>query len=183
MDRQGRADAVDREMAVRLLPQAALKALGRWRAESKLTYPDGTPGTHAVRYAPVKWAQIAPWPAGLARTSQTIDARVSRSEVALIVAEALQREAFREALVAAYVWGKGKRGTPGGSGPSTLQKILAAENLDAALAASVSALRERGATEAYALLHQTVPEFGPSFFTKFLYFAGQALPAISDPGP
>jgi hypothetical protein len=97
-----------------------------------------------------------------------------------MVADALQREAFREALVATYVWGKGKSGTPGGSGPSILRKILAAENLlDSALAASVKALSKQGAVHAYTVLHKAVPGFGPSFFTKFLYFAGQALPTMS----
>ncbi|MFH8737987.1 hypothetical protein [Streptomyces sp. NPDC017964] len=178
MDRQGRADAVDQEMAVHLLPEEVLTALGRWWAKNELAYPDGTPGAHAVVYVPARWASIAPWPAGLAPASHAGDARVSRAEVTGMVADALRREAFREALVATYVWGKGKSGTPGGSGPSTLQKILAAENLDAALAASVTALREQGAKEAYMVLHKAVPEFGPSFFTKLLYFAGQALHAV-----
>ncbi|WP_454325275.1 8-oxoguanine DNA glycosylase OGG fold protein [Streptomyces glaucescens] len=120
-----------------------------------------------------------PWPAGLASTSHAGDARVSRAEVTGMVADALRREAFREALVATYVWGKGKSGTPGGSGPWTLQKILAAGILlDAALAASVTALREKGAVDAYTVLHKAVPQFGPSFSTKFLYFAGQALPTV-----
>jgi hypothetical protein len=39
------------------------------------------------------------------------------------------------ALVAVYVWGKGKRGSPGGSGPATLQTILAADDLQTALRA------------------------------------------------
>lgn len=51
------------------------------------------------------------------------------AQVASAVADALRRDAFREALVATYVWGKGKRGTPGGSGPSTLDKILAFDGL------------------------------------------------------
>jgi hypothetical protein len=37
--------------------------------------------------------------------------------VTAIVADALRHD-FREALVATYVWGKGKRGTPRGSGPT-----------------------------------------------------------------
>ncbi|MFI2761743.1 hypothetical protein ACH5A3_23175 [Streptomyces echinatus] len=183
MNRQGRADAVDQKMAVRLLPEEALTALGSWWVRNEQTYPDGTPGAHAVVYAPARWAPITPWPAGLAPTSHAGDARVSRAEVTGIVADGLRREAFREALIATYVWGKGKSGTPGGSGPSTLGKILAAANLDAVLAASVTALCERGAVDAYTVLHKAVPGFGPSFFTKFLYFAGQALPTAPDPRP
>ncbi|SCK37979.1 hypothetical protein H180DRAFT_03202 [Streptomyces sp. WMMB 322] len=170
-------------MAARLLPETALTALGRWWARNEVMYPEGTPGAHTISYVPARWAQITPWPAGLAGRSHAGEAGVSRAQVALIVADALKRGIPREALIATYVWGKGKRGTPGGSGPSTLQRILTAENLDAALTASVTTLQERGAKEAYAVLHQAVPGLGPSFFTKFLYFTGQALPTVSDPAP
>lgn len=114
----------------------------------------------------------------LAPTSADGDAAVSRAEVASAVADALQREAFREALVATYVWGKGKRGAPGGSGPATLHKILAFDGLDAVLAAAVTALREHGAPQAYAALKGQVPGLGPAFFTKFLYFTGPAVPPV-----
>ncbi|MFJ5534945.1 tetratricopeptide repeat protein [Streptomyces sp. NPDC093261] len=59
------------------------------------------------------------------------DARVSRAQVTSMVANTPARETLREALVATYVWGKGKSGSPGGSGPTTLHKILAAEDLPA----------------------------------------------------
>jgi hypothetical protein len=95
--------------------------------------------------------------------------------VASAVADALRREAFTEALVATYVWGKGKRGTPGGSGAATLEKILAADGLPAVLAEAVTALGQDGARHAYAALRGRVAGLGPSFFTKFLYFAGQAV--------
>ncbi len=99
------------------------------------------------------------------------------------VADALRREGFREVLVATYVWGKGKRGTPGGSGPATLHKILAAEGLDAALARAVATWGEHSAKAAYAGLQSLVPEFGPSFYTKFLYFVGKTVPSASGPQP
>ncbi|WP_326790484.1 8-oxoguanine DNA glycosylase OGG fold protein [Streptomyces sp. NBC_00151] len=152
MNRQDRPDAVDREMAARQLPDPVVRALGRWWETNAAAYADGTPGAHTVRYTPGRWVQITPWPKALAPTSADGDAAVSRAEVASAVADALQREAFREALVATYVWGKGKRGTPGGSGPSTLHKILAFDGLDTALAAAVTALREHGALQAYAAL-------------------------------
>ncbi|MGW6739377.1 8-oxoguanine DNA glycosylase OGG fold protein [Streptomyces sp. NPDC055025] len=183
MNRQDRADAVDREMAARPLPDAAARALGRWWSQNAPAYADGTPGAHTVRYTPSRWAQITPWPSVLAPTSTVGDAAISRTEVALAVADALQREAFAQALVTTYVWGKGKRGTPGGSGPATLHKILAFEGLDTTLAAAVTELREHGPQEAYAALHQQVPWFGPSFFTKFLYFSGAALPPAHGPRP
>ncbi|MFD3456992.1 hypothetical protein ACFWVC_33055 [Streptomyces sp. NPDC058691] len=183
MSRQDRADAVDREMAARLLPDAALQALGRWWAKNATRYADATPGAHTVQYTPSRWAQIAPWPSGLAPASCESNAAISRAQGASIVAAALQREAFTEALVVTYVWGKGKRGSPGGSGPATLQQILAAEGLDAALASAVTALREHGAAAAYASLHRRVPGYGPSFFTKFLYFAGTTVKPASGPAP
>lgn len=183
MNRQDRADAVDREMAARLLPDAAVRALVRWWKENAPAYADGTPGAHTVRYTPSRWAQITPWPSTLALTGTGGDAVISRAEVTSAVADALRREAFREALVATYVWGKGKRGTPGGSGPATLRAVLAAEGLDTALATAVTALREHGSQEAYAALYQQVPGLGPSFFTKFLYFTGTALPPAHGPRP
>ncbi|MCX4625010.1 hypothetical protein ACFZAB_31140 [Streptomyces albogriseolus] len=181
--RQERADAVDREMAVRLLPGSMVRALGLWWEMNAAAYADGTPGAHAVRYTPSRWAQITPWPKALASTSSSGDAGISRAEVASAVADALKREAFREALVATYVWGKGKRGTPGGSGPAALRKILDFDGLDAALAAAVTALRVHGAAEAYAALRGRVPGLGPAFFTKFLYFTGIALPPACGPRP
>lgn len=183
MSRQGRADAVDREMAARLLPDAALQTLGRWWSGSSAEFADGTPGAHTVRYTPSRWAQITPWPSALASTSHIGDAGISRAQVASIVADALRREAFREALVATYVWGKGKRGSPSGSGPASLQKILTAESLDTALGRAVTTLSEHGAEAAYAGLQGLVPGFGPSFYTKFLYFAGKTVPSATGPQP
>ncbi|MGW7052656.1 8-oxoguanine DNA glycosylase OGG fold protein [Streptomyces sp. NPDC054887] len=183
MNRQDRADAVDREMAARLLPDAAVLALGRWWNENRAGYADGTPGAHSVRYTPSRWASVHPWPAGLAAPSHSGDAEVGRAEVTSMVADALRREDFREALVATYVWGKGKRGTPRGSGPVTLKAILAVDGADEALAAAVTALRDHGSRAAYAALHHRVAGFGPSFFTKFLYFVGKSVPPARGPGP
>ncbi|MGW0171814.1 8-oxoguanine DNA glycosylase OGG fold protein [Streptomyces sp. NPDC003343] len=183
MSKQERADAVDLVMASRLLPDAALQALGRWWSEKTAEFADGTPGAHTVRYTPSRWAKITPWPSALVSASHVGDAEISRAKVASIVADALRREAFREALVATYVWGKGKRGSPGGSGPASLQKILTAEGLDTALACAVTALSEHSAEAAYAGLQGLVPEFGPSFYTKFLYFAGKVVPSATGPQP
>ncbi|MET9914887.1 hypothetical protein ABZZ74_50935 [Streptomyces sp. NPDC006476] len=170
-------------MAARLLPDVALEALGRWWSGNAVRLADGTPGAHTVRYSPSRWAQITPWPSTLMPVTHVGDADISRAQVASIVADALQREAYREALVATYVWGKGKSGSPGGSGPATLHKILTAENLEAVLARAVTALNEQGAEAAYATLRDRVAWFGPSFYTKFLYFAGKAVPPATGPGP
>ncbi len=55
---------------------------------------------------------------------------------------------------------KGKRGTPGGSGPAALHKIP---------------------PQAYPTLQGQVPGLGPAFFTKFLYFTGTAVPPAHGP--
>ncbi|MEW2287524.1 hypothetical protein [Streptomyces sp. NPDC047841] len=183
MNRQHRADAVDGEMAARPLPDTALRALGVWWSENAARCADATPGAHTVHYAPSRWRGIEPWPAALAPVSHGGAAGVSRAEVASMVADALRREAFREALVATYVWGKGKSGSPKGSGPATLRLILAADGLDRVLAGAVTALNEHGARAAYAALRGRVGWFGPSFFTKFLYFAGKTVRPANGPEP
>ncbi|GGZ81435.1 hypothetical protein GCM10010371_46150 [Streptomyces subrutilus] len=186
VDRQDRLDALDREMAARPLPGTALTALGHWWDERPRTPSD--PNTrphdrHAVGYTPNHWDGITPWPCHLAPPSEAGDAEVNRAQVTSAVADALRREAFTEALVATYVWGKGKSGTPGGSGPATLRKILTAEDIDASLSAAVTALADRGPKAAYAVLHRKIPGWGPSFSTKFLYFAGRAQPLAGGPDP
>lgn len=99
-------------MTARLLPNGALKALGRWWNENAVRYSDGTPGAHTVRYTPSRWVQITPWPSVLVLPSHAGDAEISRAEVTCIVADTLRREAFREALVATYVWGKANAAPP-----------------------------------------------------------------------
>jgi hypothetical protein len=184
MNRQDRADAVDREMAARPLPDTVLQALGRWWSKNAVRLADGTPGAHAVRYTPSRWAHIAPWPSVLASASHAGDAEISRAQVASIVADALRREAYQEALVATYVWGKGKSGSPAGSGPATLHKILrGTEGLDAVLAEALTTLSEQGAEAAYAQLQGRIAGFGPSFYTKFLYFAGKTVSPATGPRP
>ncbi|MEU3854879.1 hypothetical protein [Streptomyces sp. NPDC029554] len=170
-------------MAARPLPDAAVRELGRWWSGCGAEFADGTPGAHTVRYTPSRWTRIAPWPSALASRSHTGDSGVSRAQVVSIVADTLRREAFEEALVATYVWGKGKRGSPGGNGPASLRKILSVESLDTALARGVTALSEHGAEAAYAGLQGLVPGLGPSFSTKFFYFVGKTVPSATGPQP
>lgn len=184
MNRQDRANAVDREVSARLLPEAALEALGGWWGQNAVRLTDGTPSAHTVRYTPSRWAHITTWPSMMASTFQAGDADVSRTQVASIVADALERGAYEEALVATYVWGKGKSGSPAGSGPATLHKILlGTEGLNAILASVVNTLREQDAEAAYAELRGRIAGFGPSFYSKFLYFAGKSVRAASGTQP
>ncbi|MER6265586.1 hypothetical protein ABT203_39420, partial [Streptomyces sp900105245] len=95
----------------------------------------------------------------------------------------MARETLREALVATYAWGKGKSGSPGGSGPTTLHKILAAEDLlDEALDDAVTVLSRHGAVASYEGLRGRIPGFGPSFFTKFLCERSRCRGAAGAPG-
>ncbi|MFR0355279.1 hypothetical protein [Streptomyces sediminimaris] len=43
--------------------------------------------------------------------------------------------------------------------------------------------RRHSAAAAYAALRGRVPGLGPSFFTKFLYFTGKAVPPANGPEP
>ncbi len=80
MCRQDRADAVDREMAARLLPADALQALGRWWSGNAAEFADGTPGAHTVRYAPQPVSVSRAWAAPISiRTFCTAPARVLAS--------------------------------------------------------------------------------------------------------
>jgi len=103
------------------------------------------------------------------------------------VRESAARGAWTEALVATYVWGRGKRGSRGGSGPHLLQAILASGDarqpqVDVRLENAVNALRASGPEAAYARLRtgrDRLPGLGPAFFTKFLYFADRATGATA----
>ncbi|MGW4393462.1 8-oxoguanine DNA glycosylase OGG fold protein [Streptomyces sp. NPDC004685] len=60
---------------------------------------------------------------------------------------------------------------------------LTAEGLDTKLAHAVTTLSEHSAEAAYTGLQGLVPGFGPSFYTKFLYFAGKTVPSATCPQP
>ncbi len=175
MSRQDRIDAVDEEMFRTLLPESARADLAAWWSANREQYRDG-PGAHSIRYAPARWSSVSPWPVLLADRSRTGDAYVTRAEVVRSVEDALAREAWREALVATFVWGKGKSGSPKGAGPSVLaEEILQSPVLDEALTSAVTELRTSGPVAAYELLDRaSVKQLGPAFFTKFLYFVDQA---------
>ncbi|MES4892325.1 hypothetical protein [Streptomyces sp. NPDC096012] len=120
----------------------------------------------------------------LAPHPPTRNAQVSRAQVTSILANTAARETLREALVATYVWGKGKSASPGGSGPATLHKLLAADDLlDEALDDAVTVLSRHGAVASYEGLRGRIPGLGPSFFTKFLYFAGKTIKPANGPAP
>ncbi|GAA2837246.1 hypothetical protein GCM10010441_72030 [Kitasatospora paracochleata] len=169
MGRQDVADALDAEMARRMLPPQAVQAAADWLARSGA----GTGGAdgHGVRYLPARWAAIGPWPGGFAARTGSGTAVVSRAQVVAAVGAAAGRGAWAEALVASYVWGQGRTGY----GPHRLGRILAEPRTEDRLARAAGTLLDRGAVAAYREVDRAVKGLGPAFFTKYLYFVDRAL--------
>ncbi|PPS90279.1 hypothetical protein BZZ08_00981 [Streptomyces sp. MH60] len=161
------------------LPDSAVKALGRWLADPERgrRYADGS-GPHTILYAPAKWTAVTPWPITFADRAVDESASVSRAEVVAAVRAAERSESWAKAFVATQVWGYGGSGY----GPYRTRQVLAQPNAEAVLTEAVSLLVDEGAVAAYELLN-TLHGLGPSFFTKFLYFAGLALPEVKGPRP
>ncbi|OII67193.1 hypothetical protein [Streptomyces sp. CC77] len=176
---QSRADELDRMMLELLLPASAVESLGRWLADPGRgqRYAKGS-GPHSIPYTPSKWKAVAPWPSAFADRAAADTASVSRAEVVAAVRAAEQTESWAEAFVATQVWGYGVTGY----GPYRTRQVLARPGADAVLTEAVSLLVDEGAVAAYELLN-TLDGLGPAFFTKFLYFAGQALPEVKGPRP
>ncbi|RSS78190.1 hypothetical protein EF918_21845 [Streptomyces sp. WAC06614] len=80
--------------------------------------------------------------------------------------------------MATQVWGYGLRGY----GAYRTGQVLAQPGAEEAFAQAVSLLADEGASAAYERL-QVWDGLGPAFLTKFLYFAGQALPEVKGPRP
>ncbi|MFF0483594.1 hypothetical protein [Streptomyces sp. NPDC004435] len=176
---QGLADSLDERMLELLLPASAVESLGRWLADPERGqgYANGT-GTHSVRYRPSAWKAVAPWPGTFADRAAAESASVSRAEVMAAVRAAERSENWAEAFVATQVWGYGDRGY----GPHRTCQVLARPGVEAVLTEAVSLLVDRGAVAAYERL-DTLHGLGPAYFTKFLYFAGQALSDMKGPRP
>ncbi|WP_330238588.1 8-oxoguanine DNA glycosylase OGG fold protein [Streptomyces sp. NBC_00525] len=176
---QSRADELDGLMLGLPLPDSAVRALGQWLADPERggRYAGGS-GAHAVSYVPGAWTAVEPWPAAFADRSAAGPASVSRADVVAVVREAGESEDWARAFVATQLWGYGDRGY----GSYRTRRVLAGPAAGAALAESVSLLVDEGAVAAYEALN-TLGGLGPSFLTKFLYFAGLALPEVRGPRP
>ncbi|MGV9353279.1 8-oxoguanine DNA glycosylase OGG fold protein [Streptomyces misionensis] len=138
-----------------------MAALARWLADPDRggRYARGT-GSHGIDYLPSSWTAIEPWPASLADRPVPGPRTVTRGDVTAVVQAASRSDNWIEAFVASQVWGYGPRGY----GPG-----------DEVFTCAVSLLRDNGAKAAYEKLNG-VHRLGPAFLTKFLYFAGLALP-------
>ncbi|GGU84977.1 hypothetical protein GCM10010211_58760 [Streptomyces albospinus] len=176
---QSLADKLDATMLVQLLPDDAVNSLGRWLTDPERgrRYRKGS-GTHTVPYSPSTWMAVDPWPNALADRTAVALASVSRADVVATVQVADQSESWAEAFVATQVWGYGLTGY----GPYRTCQVLAQPGAEEAFAEAVSLLTDEGASAAYERL-QALDGLGPAFLTKFLYFAGQALPVVKGPRP
>ncbi|MEU2488818.1 MULTISPECIES: 8-oxoguanine DNA glycosylase OGG fold protein [Streptomyces] len=176
---QSRADKLDEAMLELLLPESAVESLGQWLADSERgqRYANGS-GPHAIPYVPSTWMAVAPWPTTFADRAAAASASVSRAEVVAAVRAAEQSESWAEAFVATQVWGYGVTGY----GPYRTRQVLAQSGAEDVVTEAVSLLVDKGAVAAYEAL-STLDGLGPAFLTKFLYFAGLALPEVKGPRP
>ncbi|MFB6955777.1 hypothetical protein ACFCYB_01765 [Streptomyces sp. NPDC056309] len=161
-------------MLAQLLPEDAVQSLGRWLSASDRgqRYKDGS-GPHTIAYRPSSWTAVNPWPNALADRAAVASASVSRADVVATVRAAGQSQSWAEAFVATQVWGYGLTGY----GPHRTGQVLAQSGAEEAFAEAVSLLIAEGASAAYERL-RVLDGLGPAFLTKFLYFAGQALPEV-----
>ncbi|MBK3625355.1 hypothetical protein JHN59_10935 [Streptomyces sp. MBT49] len=161
------------------LPESAVESLGQWLADPERgqRYANGS-GPHSIPYTPSTWMAVAPWPSSFADRAAAVSASVSRAEVVAAVRAAAQSEGWAEAFVATQVWGYGVTGY----GPYRTRQVLAQPGAGAVLTEAASLLVDEGAVAAYEVLN-ALNGLGPAFLTKFLYFAGLALPEVKGPRP
>ncbi|MFI5649271.1 hypothetical protein [Kitasatospora sp. NPDC051705] len=134
--------------------------------------------SQAIPFDKNRWIPLLPdatwWPPELNDCPRVARwPRVDRRTVFSIACRAGTAETNRHLLVAALVWGTGTKARGVQRRGQIFAHISAAE-FDARLGAALTALREKGAAEAYWALNNDhkIPHLGPAFFTKVLYFAG-----------
>ncbi len=160
-------------------PTGLRKQVTTWlRRDGNETFAGGAK-SHRIDYEPSSWQGIVPWPREL-EPQEVGDMRtVSRGQVMDVASRCATSGDWRHLLVASYVWGYGVVGY----GPSRLRRVLKNAEDGQALTRAVTELgsdarnEDSGAVRAYRVLSGKghIAYFGPAFFTKFLYFAGQAV--------
>ncbi|WP_073734810.1 8-oxoguanine DNA glycosylase OGG fold protein [Streptomyces sp. CB02488] len=104
---------------------------------------------------------------------------LSRAQVLGVARTGAATASWTETLVASYVWGQGDNGY----GAHRLNEILRPGPVEAVLAEAIALLATDGAVAGYRRLSGAIAGLGPAFFTKFLYFAGGAVPDAPGPRP
>jgi Putative 8-oxoguanine DNA glycosylase OGG-like protein len=135
----------------------------------------------SVPFSPDKWRDQLPscdlWPPeldGLSSCGPGRWPRVDRRTVFRVGERAAQPLGAAQTLVAAAVWGTGTQGF----GRARRLRVFDgnADEVGSRLAAAVRIMGDDGAVKAYGYLHgdgrNLIRHLGPSFGTKFLYFAG-----------
>ncbi|HEX5541636.1 MAG TPA: hypothetical protein VFX60_08730 [Micromonospora sp.] len=133
---------------------------------------------HSVSVDAQQWAAVITWlPPHLGSTGP---ANLSRGDVINAADQCRMTGDWLPLLVTSFVWGQGDLGY----GPTRLSWVLdgkqgrpapTLDDIRHRLAQAVFVLARDGAAAAYDLLIErgSIPELGPAFFTKFLYFAGK----------
>jgi hypothetical protein len=134
-----------------------------------------------VPFSPDSWRDRLPrrdlWPPeldGLPSPGPGRWPRLDRRTVFQVAERAAQPLGATQALVAAAVWGTGTQGL----GRARRLRVFGndADEIGARLTGAVRILHDDGPVKAYEYLHgdggNRVSHLGPSFGTKFLYFAG-----------
>lgn len=109
---------------------------------------------------------------------------ISRKDVTAVATSSADTDEWVPLLNASYAWGQGRNGY----GPSRLRAIHAGAasagvDIETTLNEAVDTMRAGTAVDAYARLDGAIPDLGPAFFTKFLYFAGTRVAPASGPAP
>ncbi|MFC9269497.1 hypothetical protein ACFTXJ_17210 [Streptomyces zhihengii] len=136
----------------------------------------------AVPFDRARWLSLLPdatwWPERLdACPREGRWLQVDRRTVFEVAESAGTADKRRHLLVAALVWGSGTKARAVDRRGRVFARSSAAD-LDARLAVALARLSESGADAGYYAFNNEahIPELGPAFFTKVLYFAGGRMP-------
>ncbi|CEG87491.1 Putative uncharacterized protein [Propionibacterium freudenreichii] len=123
---------------------------------------------------------------GVAKALDALPVTVDRESTRIAVRSQLASDHLLGAFVAAMVWGYGTTGY----GPARTERVLTGSYshgrlspvVEASLRQSVNIARDEGSVAAYRHLNNEghIPNLGPAFFTKWLYFI-TATAGVTDP--
>jgi len=163
---RGPVDREPREATIIDVPARLLEAVAAWDAI-------GRPAQAATEYDKAGWLAAFPAHGDLLRS---LPARLNRADTRRITQALLERGDVIEAFLVSQIWGYGRRGY----GPYRVRRILDRPEAEKCLRSAYLALATEGpvaAFEAFADEHR-IAGLGPSFFTKFIFFADQTGRAV-----
>lgn len=121
-----------------------------------------------IAFNPVSWSHKFPQDGDILEIIQRYTDRLSRGDVLSIGHPDVNGNVrIRKLFLAAMIWGYGRIGY----GPHRTHRMLQTVNVGEILRESFDAVAMGNFSQAYADLQ--INWCGPSFFTKFLYFAGR----------